>query len=121
MAIRVLIADDASMTRAIIKSALSSEDFEIVGEAKNGQEAIDMYKELKPDVVTMDITMREKNGIEALEEIKKEFPDAKIIMVSAMGNDEYVKKAIELGADEFIVKPFSKDKIAETVKKVANS
>ncbi len=120
MAIRVLIADDASMTRMILKSAFSSDEFEIVGEAKNGNEAVELYEQTKPDIVTMDITMREKNGIEALEEIKKKYPEAKIIMVSAMGNDDYVKKAIELGADEFVVKPFSKEKLVEVVKKVYN-
>ncbi len=121
MAIRIMIVDDAALTRTILKDIFKPPEFEIVGEAKSGKEAVELYPKLKPDVITMDITMREMSGLDALKEIKSADPSAKIVMVSALGDEEFVKKAIEYGADDFVVKPFSKEKLIETVKKVVSS
>lgn len=115
---RVLIADDANFMRMMIKNIITKYGYEIVGEAVNGNDAIQKYKELQPDIVTMDITMPECNGIDAVKEIKKSFPDAKIIMVSAMGQQSMVMDAIQAGAKDFIVKPFNDEKILESFQKI---
>ncbi|MFB4162892.1 response regulator [Alteribacillus sp. JSM 102045] len=114
----VLIVDDASFMRMMIKDILVKNNFEIAGEAANGQEAVDMYNELQPDLVTMDITMPEKDGIEALKEIKSNSPDANIIMCSAMGQQAMVIDAIQAGAKDFIVKPFQADRVMDAITKV---
>ncbi|MDQ0298724.1 two-component system chemotaxis response regulator CheY [Salibacterium salarium] len=114
----VLIVDDASFMRMMIKDILTKNDFEIAGEASNGQEAVDMYNELKPDLVTMDITMPEKDGVVALKEIQSNYPDAKIIMCSAMGQQSMVIDAIQAGAKDFIVKPFQADRVMDAINKV---
>ncbi|UOE93261.1 MULTISPECIES: response regulator [Bacillaceae] len=114
----VLIVDDAAFMRMMIKDILSKNDFEIAGEAANGAEAIEKYKELKPDLVTMDITMPEKDGIQALKEIKEIDGNAKIIMCSAMGQQSMVIDAIQSGAKDFVVKPFQADRVIEAIKKV---
>lgn len=119
MAIRVLIADDAVFMRNMIRDIFADPEFEVVGEATNGQEAVDQYNELKPDVVTMDIVMPMKSGIEAVKEICGTDSDARIIMCSALGQESLVMEAIEAGASDFIVKPFTPDKVIEVVKKVA--
>ena len=100
---RVLIVDDASFMRMSIKNMLANYDFEIVGEAENGVMAIEKYKELQPDIVTMDITMPEMDGLEALREIKKIDPGASVVMVSALGQEARMKEAIIYGAKGFIV------------------
>lgn len=92
-----------------------------MGEGQDGNEAVQKYMELKPDVVTMDIVMPRVNGIEAVREIMKKDPNAKIVMISALGQEAMVKEALELGAKDFIVKPFNKDKVLEVINKVANS
>ncbi len=115
---RVLIVDDAAFMRMLLKDIISKAGFEVVGEAANGKEAVEKYKELKPDIVTMDITMPEMNGIEAVKEIKKIDPEAKIIMVSAMGQQAMVIEAIQAGARDFIVKPFQPARVIEALKKL---
>ena len=97
---------------------LEKNDFEIVGEASNGAVAVEMYKKEKPDVVTMDITMPDVDGIEAVKQIKEFDPSAKIIMCSAMGQQSMVMEAIRAGAKDFIVKPFQADRVLEAIKKV---
>ena len=114
----VLIVDDAAFMRMMIKDILSKNNFEVAGEAANGVEAVEKYKELKPDLVTMDITMPEKDGIEALKEIKQMDPNAKVVMCSAMGQQAMVIDAIQSGAKDFIVKPFQADRVLEALQKV---
>ncbi len=114
---RVLIVDDAAFMRMMIKDILSKNGFEVVGEGANGLEAVDRYKDLRPDIVTMDITMPEMDGINALKEIKKVDPAAKIIMCSAMGQQAMVIDAIQAGAKDFIVKPFQADRVLEAINK----
>lgn len=117
MSKRVLIVDDAVFMRMMIKDILSKNEFEVVGEGANGAEAVEKYKELKPDIVTMDITMPEVDGIEAVKEIKKIDPNAKIIMCSAMGQQAMVMDAIQAGAKDFIVKPFQGERVLEALNK----
>ncbi len=116
---KVLIVDDSLLLRNIIKNQLSAQGYEIVGEAKNGEEAVEMYSNTKPDLVTMDITMDGMNGLDAAKEILANDAGAKIIMVSALGEDEIMSKAIKLGVKDFIVKPFVPDRLISAVKKVA--
>ncbi|QOY34479.1 response regulator [Anaerobacillus alkaliphilus] len=117
MANRILIVDDAAFMRMMIKDILSKNGFEIAGEANDGAQAVEKYKELSPDLVTMDITMPEMDGITALKEIKKFDPNAKVIMCSAMGQQAMVIDAIQAGAKDFIVKPFQADRVIEAIKK----
>ncbi len=118
MANGILIVDDAAFMRMMIRDVLSKNGYEVLGEAENGQKAIEKYKELTPDLVIMDITMPEVDGIQAVKEIKKISPDAKIVMCSAMGQQAMVIEAIQAGARDFIVKPFQADRVIEAVKKV---
>ncbi|HHY77121.1 MAG TPA: response regulator [Clostridiales bacterium] len=118
MANGILIVDDATFMRMMIKDVLVKNGFTIAGEAENGAKAVDKYKELNPDLVIMDITMPEVDGIQAVREIKKIDPSAKIIMCSAMGQQAMVIEAIQAGAKDFIVKPFQAERIIEAVKKV---
>jgi two-component system chemotaxis response regulator CheY len=118
---KVLIVDDAAFMRMMIKNILTKNGFEVVGEASNGAEAVELYKKLKPDLVTMDITMPEMDGIEALKKIKEIDPNAKVIMVSAMGQQQLVIEAIQAGAKDFIVKPFQPDRLLEAVNKALSS
>lgn len=115
---KVLIVDDAAFMRMMIKDILQKNGFEVVGEASNGIEAVNLYKKEKPDVVTMDITMPDMDGIEAVKEIKAFDKDAKIIMCSAMGQQSMVMDAIKSGAKDFIVKPFQSDRVLEAIRKV---
>lgn len=112
---RVLVVDDAEFIRFSIKTMLQGSDFEVVAEAANGQEAVEKYLEYKPDLVTMDITMPVMTGIEAVKEIISKDPKAKIIMLSAMGQENMVKESIVGGAKYFIVKPFKKDMLIKTL------
>lgn len=114
----VLLVDDAAFMRLTIKQYLEPEGYTIAGEAATGIEAWQMYAQLKPDVVILDITMPDMNGIEALKRIKIIDPDARIIICSALGQHEMVARAIEYGAQDFIVKPFTKDRLNAAVKKV---
>lgn len=115
---RILIVDDAKFMRLTLSSILNKANHEIVGEAENGREAVELYRELRPDLVTMDITMPEMSGLEAVKEIKKEYKDAKIIMCSAMGQQKMVVDAIEAGAKDFIVKPFDGSQVIDSVARV---
>ena len=118
MSKRILVVDDAAFMRMMIKDILSKNGYEVAGDAENGARAIEKYKELIPDLVIMDITMPEVNGIEAVKEIKKINADAKIIMCSAMGQQAMVIESIQAGARDFIVKPFQAERVVEAVKKV---
>lgn len=117
MSKKILIVDDAAFMRMMIKDILTKNGYEIVGEAQDGKEAIEKYEELNPDLVTMDITMPEMDGITALKEIKKIDPDAVVIMCSAMGQQAMVIDAIQAGAKDFIVKPFQADRVLEAIQK----
>lgn len=116
----VLIVDDAAFMRMTIRKMLEAHDYEIAGEAENGLDAIKKYIEFKPDVVLLDITMPEMNGVEALQNIKKLDPGAKVIIVSAMGQQAMVAQAIQSGAKDFIVKPFVEERLVASVEKVLN-
>ena len=118
MAKSVLICDDAAFMRVMIKDILTKNGYEVVGEAENGQKAVEKYLETKPDLVMMDITMPEMDGIQALKKIKESDAGATVIMCSAMGQESMVVEAIKLGALDFIVKPFKPDRILATVQKV---
>ena len=115
---KILIVDDAAFMRMMIKDVLSKNGFEVVGEAENGAKAVEQYKALSPDLVIMDITMPEVNGIEALKMIREFDGSAKVIMCSAMGQQAMVIEAIQSGAKDFIVKPFQPDRVCEAVQKV---
>ena len=117
MAARVLIVDDAVFMRNTLKEIFTAQGFEIGGEAANGVEAVEKYKELKPEITTMDIVMPFKNGIEATREILKEDPTATIVICSALGQESLVMEAIEAGATDFIVKPFKAENVTQVVKK----
>lgn len=117
MANRILVVDDAAFMRMMIKDILTKNGYEVVGEASDGTQAIEKFKETNPDLITMDITMPEMDGITALKEIKKLDPSAKVIMCSAMGQQAMVIDAIQAGAKDFIVKPFQADRVIEAIKK----
>ena len=121
MSAKVLIVDDAAFMRMMIKEILSKNGYDVVGEAENGREAVAKYKDLTPDLVTLDITMPEMDGISALKEIKAFNPAAKVIMCSAMGQQSMVIDAIQAGAKDFIVKPFQADRVLEAVSKTVSS
>lgn len=121
MAFRVLIVDDALFMRNMLKEIMTKGGFEIAGEAANGVEAIERYRELRPDLVTMDIVMPLKSGIEALGEIIQEFPEANIVMCSALGQEALVVEAVETGAKDFIVKPFKEEQVLEIIRRIVNT
>ncbi|MBX5437187.1 MAG: response regulator [Alicyclobacillaceae bacterium] len=116
---KIMIVDDAAFMRMMLKNILAEDGHEIVGEAMNGKQAVELYGQLQPDIVIMDITMPEMDGIQATGSIKSLYPDAKIIMCSAMGQQQMVIDAIQNGARGFIVKPFQKERVLEEVRKIA--
>ncbi len=118
MAKNILICDDAAFMRMMIKDILTKNGYNVVGEAENGLKAVEKYKEVNPDLVLMDITMPEMDGIQALREIKKVDGGALVIMCSAMGQQAMVIESIQAGAKDFIVKPFQAERVIEAVKKV---
>ena len=118
MAKKVLICDDAAFMRMMIKDILTKNGYNVAGEAENGARAVEKYNELKPDLVLMDITMPEMDGIQALKKIRENDPSALIIMCSAMGQQAMVIESIQAGAKDFIVKPFQADRVLEAVQKV---
>lgn len=115
---KILIVDDSRTSRKILKGILEGEGYEIVGEATNGQEGYEKYIELKPDVVTMDITMPVLDGIEALKKIKADHPDAKVVMVTAAGQKTKMVEAVQNGASEFVSKPFEPEQLKTIIDKV---
>lgn len=116
---KVLIVDDTIFMRVALRRLLEKSGFEVTGEAENGLIGVEKYKELQPDIVTMDITMPQMTGLEALREIMNFDPKAKVIIVSAMGQEPMVKEAIVNGAKSFIVKPFKEEHVVETLNKIA--
>ncbi|QCJ42367.1 response regulator [Bacillus sp. S3] len=118
---RVLIVDDAAFMRMMLKDILTKNGLEVVGEGVNGEDAIEKFQELQPDIVTMDITMPEMDGITAVKKIRAINPQAKVIMCSAMGQQPMVLEAIQAGAKDFIVKPFQADRVIESITKVLGS
>ena len=114
---KIMIVDDAAFMRMMLRDILTKAGYEIAGEAENGLKAIEKYKEVSPDLVLMDITMPELDGIGAVKQIKAVDPGAKIIMCSAMGQQAMVLESIQAGAKDFIVKPFQADRILEAVSK----
>jgi two-component system, chemotaxis family, chemotaxis protein CheY len=115
---RVLICDDAAFMRTLLGDILSRAGYTVVGEATTGVEAVEQYRQLRPDLVTMDVVMPELNGIDAVRAIMEEFPEAKILMCSAMGQRAMVVESIEAGARDFIVKPFQASRVVEAVQRV---
>jgi len=115
---KVLIVDDAAFIRLSMKNILEKNDFEVVGLAENGIMGVKLYMDTKPDIVTMDITMPKLSGINALIAIKKFDPNAKVIMVSAMGQEEMVREAVLKGAKSFIIKPFNEEQLIKTLNKI---
>ena len=116
----ILICDDAAFMRMMIKDILTKNGYTVAGEAENGVKAVEKYSEVKPDLVLMDITMPEMDGIQALKKIKELDPGAVVVMCSAMGQQAMVIESIQAGAKDFIVKPFQADRVLEAVKKAVN-
>jgi two-component system chemotaxis response regulator CheY len=114
---RILITDDAAFMRLSLKTMLENNGFEVVGEAENGEIAIEKYKLLKPDIVTLDITMPVMDGVKALKQIKAFDKSAKVIMISAMGQEAIVRDAVISGASGFIIKPFNEETIVKVFTK----
>lgn len=115
---RVLLVDDAMFIRNSLKIILEKNGFEVVGQAEDGRQAVNMYQTLKPDVVTMDVTMPNMDGLEALNAIKAFDKSARVVMVTAMGKEEIVRQAIMSGATNFIVKPFNEEKVVAVMSKI---
>lgn len=118
MKARVLIADDASFMRQMIREIIEPEGYEVVGEATNGMEAVDQFLLLRPDLVTMDIVMPKRSGIDAVKGILAKDPQAQVVMCSALGQETLVMEALQAGAKDFIVKPFKPDCVLEIVAKI---
>ncbi len=116
----VLIVDDAAFMRMMLKDIFIKNGYEVVGEAEDGVEGVEKYKELKPDVVTMDITMPKMDGIEALKNIKAFDAGAKVVMCTAMGQQAMVLQAVQHGAKDFIVKPFQPERVVQAVEKAVH-
>jgi two-component system chemotaxis response regulator CheY len=114
----VLVCDDAIFMRTMITDILTQAGYNVVGEAESGAQAVEKYRQLKPDMVTMDIVMPDMGGIEAVREICKENPEAKILMCSAMGQQALVVEAIQAGAKDFVVKPFQPSRVLEAVQRL---
>jgi two-component system chemotaxis response regulator CheY len=118
MKARVLIADDASFMRQMIREIIEPEGYEVVGEATDGMEAVEQFEELRPDLVTMDIVMPKRSGIDAVRGILEKTPEACVVMCSALGQETLVMEALQAGAKDFIVKPFKPDSVVSTLAKV---
>jgi len=121
LSIKVLFVDDSSFMRSLLKGIILKDPYQSVGEASNGKEALELYRKLKPDLVTMDIVMPEMDGIDAVKAIREIDPEARIIMVSAMGQQGMVIDAIQAGARDFIIKPFQPPRVLEALKRVSGS
>jgi len=114
---RILIVDDAAFMRMMIRDILTKNNFEVVGEATNGEEAVSKFIELQPDLVTLDITMPGMDGVTVLKKIREHAPGARVVMCSAMGQQAMVVEAIQNGAKDFINKPFHPQKVVETLRR----
>jgi len=121
LSIKVLFVDDSSFMRSLLMGIILKEPYQLAGEASNGLEGLELYKKLRPDLVTMDIVMPEMDGIDAVKAIREVDPEAKIIMVSAMGQQGMVIDAIQAGARDFIIKPFQPPRVLEALQRVAGS
>ena len=115
---RILITDDPAFMRLLLQKILTENGYEVVGEADNGKEAVRLFERHRPDLVTMDITMPILNGVEALKRIRAIDPDARVLMVSAMGQKNMVMQALREGAQGFLIKPFEKEKVLQAVAEV---
>lgn len=115
---KILVVDDSRTSRKILKGILEGAGYEIVGEATNGQEGYEKYGELRPDMITMDVTMPVLDGIEALKKIKADYPEAKVVMVTAAGQKTKMVEAVQSGADEFVSKPFDPEQLKAVIEKV---
>ena len=113
---RILVADDASFMRMMIREIVEDEGYEVVGEASDGNEVVEMYRELHPDIVTMDIVMPRRSGIDAVREIISFDPSACVVMCSALGQESLVSESLEAGARDFIVKPFKPESVLATLR-----
>lgn len=118
---RILLCDDSSFMRMMLKKVIVGMGHEIVGEAADGRQAVQMHRKLKPDLTTMDITMPNMDGIEAVKHIHEEEPLARIVMVTAIGQRAIITEALKAGASDFIVKPFNPDQVEETIEKILKS
>ncbi|MBN2553382.1 MAG: response regulator [Spirochaetales bacterium] len=118
MGINVLIADDLKFIKLVLRELVEKAGFRVVGEASNGEEAIELYQDKRPDVVLMDITMPKVDGLTAMKEILKIDPEAKIIMCSALGQQSLIVQALQMGARDFIVKPFREERVVASIKKI---
>jgi two-component system, chemotaxis family, chemotaxis protein CheY len=116
---KVLIVDNSEFMRDVLCEILTKGGFEVIGEAENGEKAVEKYKELLPDFISMDINMPKKDGLQALEEIKIFDNDAKVVICSSVGQTSYINEAKEMGATEFIVKPFVPEKVVRTFRKLS--
>lgn len=112
---RVLIVDDSAYLRLMIKKVLTQAGYQVVGEASDGEQAIQLYKELRPDLVTMDVVMPKKNGLEALQEIFNIDPNACVVIITALGHEPLIKRAIRLGAKNFVIKPFKPNELVKSI------
>ena len=115
----IIIADDNDMMRSILRGMLRGEEYDVIGEARNGQSAVDIATRLKPDIVCMDVMMPEKNGIEALCEIKAAHPEIEVVMVTSNSDPDTVQESIQNGACGFIIKPFNAARVLDTLQKVS--
>lgn len=120
MKAKILIADDSAYARSILKDVLLRNGYDVVGEAENGKEALVLYEKLKPDLVTLDIMMPEMSGIQALKEIKEQYPEAVVVMGAAMGQQNLVVDAMRSGAAEFYIKPVQAERVVEAVEIALN-
>ena len=118
MSKKILVVDDATFMRHMIKGILTEMGCEVVGEAKDGEEAIDLYDQLQPDVVTLDLVMPNKGGLEALRDIRAKHPSAKVVVVSAIDQRESLMEAMKLGAADYVVKPFERDRVVGAIERV---
>ncbi|MEJ8802461.1 response regulator [Pontibacter sp. H249] len=114
---RILIVDDSFYMRTMLKNMLTDAGYEVVGEAPNGQTALELAKETNPDLITLDVILPDNTGLDVLKGIKKDQPDMKVVIVSAVGQEVIVNEALEYGALSYIVKPFSEEKVLEVVSK----
>ena len=116
----IVIADDAKFMRLMLKKILKTQGHDVIAEASSGEEVIQLYAKFRPDLVTMDIVMPSPNGIESVKRIREFDPHAKIVMVTALGQETMVLEALKAGASDFVIKPFKADKIIKTVDKILN-